>query len=62
MKDQNPLVSYCYNINNTDKMTRKEVLDMISEMLEQIREHSGLEALNYDNKNVFLIRNCEFDN
>lgn len=62
MKDQNPLVSYCYNINNTDKMTRKEVLDMISEMLDQIREHSGLEALNYENKNVFLIRNCEFDN
>ena len=61
MKDPCALVSYCCKVNDTENKLRKEVLDGISETIEDIRSHDGLGALDCENKNVFLIRNCEFE-
>ncbi len=61
MKEINPLVSYCFRMANTESKTRREILDDIAVMLDEIKVHDGLEALSVQNKNVFLIRNCEFE-
>ena len=61
MKEECALVSYCCNIENSEKMLRDEVLKAIDKRLEQTREHIGLDALSYDSQNVFIIRNNEFD-
>lgn len=61
MKERCPLVSYCFKISGTEKKQRREILDEISSKVDELKIHNYLDALNIENKNVFLIRNSEFD-
>lgn len=61
LKDQCLLESYCCKINDTESRQKREVLDDIANRMDEIKSYSGLDALKVENKNVFLIRNCEFD-
>ena len=62
MKEECALVSYCCKISDTEKKQRREILDDIAGKLDELKAHECLEALNTENKNVFLIRNSEFGN